>query len=348
MLALQDRSKLLFFSYDLAFSRFTYTNPAFRTFFDISSRELDYHQLLTLVHSEDRSYIENSFKELLSGKELPVLECRFIDRDHQRWLRINAYLVKENDVNAIMGHAEDISIDHKHSEVLNSHSNKKNSILNILTHDLAGPIGTIGNLSELLKRETINLENHKVNEYISLVRKISKNCLHLIREFMNQEFLESVGVKLLKKRVELVERVTTITEEYLKLQKDLKLHFKCNANREKIYIEIDEDKFLQVINNLVSNSMKFTPDGGTISVYMEEREHSVLLSVADTGIGIPEKYHATLFDKFNDARRSGLKGEHSTGLGMSIIKTIVEWHKGSIWFESETNKGSTFYIELPK
>jgi two-component system sensor histidine kinase VicK len=66
------------------------------------------------------------------------------------------------------------------------------------------------------------------------------------------------------------------------------------------------------------------------------------------GIGIPEKYHATLFDKFTKARRPGLRQEPSIGLGMSIIKTIIEWHQGWIWFESQEDKGSVFYVEIPK
>ena len=137
-------------------------------------------------------------------------------------------------------------------------------------------------------------------------------------------------------------------EEYKPHQGDLRLKFSCRANREMIYADVDEDKFLQVINNLIGNSMKFTPDGGTISINIEEKEQSVLIAVADTGVGIPERFHATLFDKFSEARRTGLKGEPSTGLGMSIIKTIVEWHEGRIWFESEENKGTTFYIEIPR
>src|SRR5207253_7910739 len=110
----------------------------------------------------------------------------------------------------------------------------------------------------------------------------------------------------------------------------------------------DDTKFMQVINNLISNAIKFTPDGGEITVSLEEKEETVLITVADTGIGIPEKFHATLFDKFSAARRPGIKGEPSVGLGMSIIKMIVEWHQGHIWFDSQENKGTTFYIEIPK
>ncbi|WP_248282223.1 sensor histidine kinase [Mucilaginibacter robiniae] len=69
---------------------------------------------------------------------------------------------------------------------------------------------------------------------------------------------------------------------------------------------------------------------------------------ARIGVGIPGKYHATLFNKFSKAGRPGLKGQVSIGLGMSIIKTLVEWHKGEIWFRSKEHEGTTFYIELPK
>jgi two-component system sensor histidine kinase VicK len=80
----------------------------------------------------------------------------------------------------------------------------------------------------------------------------------------------------------------------------------------------------------------------------KEDRGTVLIWVADNGIGIPKKYHASLFDKFTKARRPGLREEPTVGLGMSIIKTIVEWHKGKIWFESEEDKGTTFYVEIPR
>ncbi len=105
-----------------------------------------------------------------------------------------------------------------------------------------------------------------------------------------------------------------------------------------------------MITNLISNSIKFTHDDGVITVRVEDKEErgTVLISVADNGIGIPNKYHTSLFDKFIRARRPGLRQEASIGLGMSIIKTIVEWHKGKIWFESKENEGTTFYVQILK
>jgi two-component system, OmpR family, sensor histidine kinase VicK len=172
--------------------------------------------------------------------------------------------------------------------------------------------------------------------------------MQLIQDFIKQEFLESANVEVIKRRVDLVQAIRECMEEYQLAPATLGKTFHFHPASEKIYLELDDNKFMQAINNLISNAIKFTPDGGEITVALEEKEAAVFITVADTGIGIPAKYHATLFDKFTTARRTGVKGEPSVGLGMSIIKTIVEWHQGHIWLESQENQGTTFYIEIPK
>ncbi|RZL10649.1 MAG: ATP-binding protein [Hymenobacter sp.] len=104
---------------------------------------------------------------------------------------------------------------------------------------------------------------------------------------------------------------------------------------------------MQVLNNLLGNCLKFTPDGGVVSVRVTQQPTQILLTVADTGIGIPAALLPRLFERFTPARRVGLRGEKSTGLGMSVIKTIVALHHGRIWVESEENRGTTFFIQLP-
>jgi two-component system sensor histidine kinase VicK len=89
-----------------------------------------------------------------------------------------------------------------------------------------------------------------------------------------------------------------------------------------------------VFNNLISNALKFTPDVGTIRVRLAQREARAVVTVADTGVGIPEKLQPGLFDKFTKSRLPGLRSEKATGLGMSIIKPIVELHRGRIQFTS--------------
>ena len=103
----------------------------------------------------------------------------------------------------------------------------------------------------------------------------------------------------------------------------------------------------QVVSNLLSNALKFTPAGGTVTLGARLHEGKVRLRVQDTGIGIPGKLHNQLFDKFNPTRRTGLHGEATTGLGLFIAKQIVQLHGGDIWLESREQEGTTFFVELP-
>lgn len=348
LLYLAERSSELFFILDLTNNRFTYLNPAFMDFFNIESIDIKPNLILHMVHPEDRRYILSKLKACIESTIIADVECRVKRAENERWLRITPHLLNNNNENLLIGQAEDITTYKDNSKILHNHNNKKNSILNILAHDLAGPIGTISNVAALLAKNTSVLQDPNVERYIRLISKVTKSSIKLIQDFLNQEFLESVGVNLVITRVELVDKIKLTTADYFAMHNDLKIQFSCHSNKDSIFVEIDEDKFMQVINNLLSNALKFTPDNGSIDLYIKETKKEILISIADTGIGIPEKYHAILFEKFTKARRAGLKGEQSTGLGMSIIKTIVEWHKGKIWFESTENKGTTFFIRIPK
>ena len=345
---LAERTSMLLFVYNLNQARFTFMNPSCLDFFRLENNDVSTAELLEMISNDDQEYVVSKYNALMEGKLQEDIEFRVQHGEHQRWLRISAYPESDTNENLIVGQGEDISTTKAYIDILNNHNIKKNSILTIISHDLAGPIGTVQNLSELLSRETATLNNPRIDQFVNMISKISKNNIHLIRNFLDQEFLESSGIRLIKKRIDLVTKLNIGTEEILNMQEELRIHFVFTANQKVIYAEIDEDKFMQVINNLITNSLKFTPEGGKIEIDVMDKNTEVLITIRDNGIGIPQHYHATLFDKFSPAGRSGLKGEISTGLGMSIIKTIVEWHKGNIWFESEEAKGTTFYIQLPK
>lgn len=344
----------LCFAFDLAGRCFIYLNPAFESFFGTTASSASMDALLALVHPEDEAYLRQTFLALRPGEFKSKIEFRMLIKDKKYSFSVSLLYrgqqeedqqIKEN---ILTGQLEDITAYKEHNDRLNEYSNKKNAVLNILSHDLAGPLGSIQNLSALLSRKTNLLEDKDVNNWISLIEKISKKGIQLIQDFVKHEFIDSAGTAMVKKRTDLSVEVKTLLNEYQQLEKEMGIIFRFVSSGDPVFVEIDEAKFLQVINNLVSNSVKFIPDGGTITVALEEREKTVLITVADTGIGIPSKFHAGLFDKFNGARRTGLKGEPSVGLGMSIIKTITDWHEGRIWFDSEENKGTTFYIEIAK
>jgi len=103
----------------------------------------------------------------------------------------------------------------------------------------------------------------------------------------------------------------------------------------------------RVISNIVNNAIKFSPEQSVIDIKLKRKEHSVLLSVHDTGIGIPKALQDKIFNMSPEVSRTGTIGEESYGLGLSISQKIIEEHQGKIWFESTDGKGSVFYVELP-
>jgi two-component system sensor histidine kinase VicK len=223
------------------------------------------------------------------------------------------------------------------------------TILHLATHDLKGPIAHIELLTDLLQREVTNRHGEgppppAMVHYLGLIQAACAHAHSLLEDVLYVGDLDQHGL----------EKRPTALNAYLTAQ--LALHHL--AAQEKgltlaldlppvsLYERLHPDKFGRVLDNLLSNALKFTPAGGTITVGLREHAGKVRFTVQDTGIGIPGKLHAHLFDKFNPTRRAGLQGETTTGLGLFIAKQIVELHGGAIWLESREQEGTTFFIEL--
>jgi two-component system sensor histidine kinase VicK len=264
-----------------------------------------------------------------------------------KWISLHAYLiVKDKKKYAIAGFIEDITIQKENEENSSKFSIKKNSVLEILAHDLTGPIGVMQNIASLIKEQA--KDNVLINEYTMLIEHICKRNIAMIRDLIQTEYLASSEIEITLERIDLVYKTNLIMHEYRRSEKKLAKTFRLTSSSDKIFAEVDEIKYAQVINNLIGNAIKFTPDGGSISVDIKEQQDSILITVKDNGIGIPQQLQPFLFDRFTKARRPGLKGEECTGLGMSITKKMVELLKGKIGFESKEHQGTTFFIEIPQ
>lgn len=114
-----------------------------------------------------------------------------------------------------------------------------------------------------------------------------------------------------------------------------------------IWVEIDTDKMTQVVDNIVNNAIKYSPDGGQITVSMKTTDTQLIVSISDQGLGIPKKDLPLIFDRFYRVDKARSRAQGGTGLGLSIAKEIVKQHNGFIWAKSEYGKGSTFTIVLP-
>lgn len=220
----------------------------------------------------------------------------------------------------------------------------KDRILKAVAHDLRNPIGGIGMLANaLLEDHTYDEEGEKV---LGLIEKSSQNALKLINELLEINTREN-SADLKKQEVEINDFLKQATA-MMNLNADKKAQYiQLILLREPLKVNIEKEKIERVLNNLLSNAMKFSPEGANIIVELQKKDSSFLMIVKDKGMGIPPELQADLFNIVTGPMRKGTAGERSFGLGLSICKQIVEAHNGKIWIQSEPGKGTDCYVELP-
>jgi two-component system sensor histidine kinase VicK len=347
-----DRSLAVFFLYDLGTNDFGYVNPAFEEVWGREEAELNEQLpwLLTTVHPDDLLLLKTGFQKLTTDSFRQLLEFRIRTENHQeKWIHLTAYAMLQNgERHSIAGFAEDIT-HHKENELsANRYSVQKNGILEMLAHDLNGPLGVAQKLAGRMEERAREKGLADIGEVAALINRTISHGIHLIHNLLEKEFLDSSQTALKFQRIELIAQITSMLEGFERMDQDNHKHFELESASPEVFVEVDQTKFMQAIINLVSNAVKFTPPGGHIRIGVQQQSGNLLISVTDDGIGIPKDLQPLIFDRFTKARRPGLRGEVTTGLGLSIVKRIVELHRGKIWVESEENKGAAFFIRIPQ
>ena len=220
----------------------------------------------------------------------------------------------------------------------------KSEFLSTAAHELRTPLTSILGFSEiLLKRK---LDEERRNKFLKIINEESIGLSSLINDLLDLSRIESGrGFKITKAPTD-IGGIILENIDIFKHQTD-KHTFKVNIPDDLVKIEADKDKISQVIENLISNALKFSPEGGEITVSIKEAKDEIKVNVSDNGIGIPEKDLLHVFEKFYRAENASSEAIGGTGLGLAIVKYIVEHHAGRIWAESELGKGTTLSFTLP-
>ena len=341
----------LFFVYHLNQQRVAYVSPAYEQVLQgqCSRVNEEVPALLARVHPDDWDHAVDCWQRWLAGRlqEPFELRLRWPEKPDQHLCITPHRVIEPDGQTQVGGFVEDITATKMMLWHADKYNSKKNTTLEILAHDLAGPFAMLQQMSDYFQEAVAPLQNPDLRRMVEHMRVLCRDSIHLIRDFVDHEFMDSVNVELKRERVDLVEKLRLVLEQYQQDESKLSKHFAFETEPASLYVSMDQNKFMQVINNLLSNALKFTPDGGTITVAVAHRPGQAFITIADTGVGIPAAVHPVLFDKFTKARRPGLRGERSTGLGMSLIKKIVELHEGMITFTSTEGQGTTFVITLP-
>jgi signal transduction histidine kinase len=235
----------------------------------------------------------------------------------------------------------------KHSnEQLIEADRQRSKFLAQFSHELRTPLNSIIGFSKiLLKTPTSDLSPDDRNDIVA-IHANGVHLLNLINDVLDFSKIESEKVELVLESVEvdpLVAECLRSTESLIRGRK-VKLHRRVQPALPRV--QVDRTKFRQVLLNLLSNAVKFTPEGD-VTVRVEAREHELLVSVSDTGVGIREEDQPKLFKAFQQLNGQVHLPLGGTGLGLAISKTFVELHGGKIWVESRPGRGSTFSFTVP-
>ncbi len=222
----------------------------------------------------------------------------------------------------------------------------KNQFLGIASHDLKGPIARIEQAAELILKNRGDLKTEQLQQ-LARIKKEARDIFSLISDLLNIVKIDAGKLGLDTKEVDF----EILIDELLRMNfmaaesKKLKVETVIETGIPKIIA--DPMRLLEVLENLVSNAMKFSHSGGAITVGLRKVDNGLELTVADQGVGIPEAELQHVFDRFVKLSPKPTAGEKGTGLGLSICKQIVELHKGKISLKSKVGKGTTVTVFLP-
>jgi signal transduction histidine kinase len=222
----------------------------------------------------------------------------------------------------------------------------KSEMIRMASHDLRNPLNNIMGYVELLVMTMSDTITADQQQYIDTLRRNIKSMRTLLEDLLTLERIESER----QSEWQPVD-VSGLTYEVVESQRssaDLKGHtLTLMRPDEPVLVRGSETQLRQAIANLVGNAIKYTPDGGTVDVRLVEQGDRLRLSVKDNGYGIAPERHARIFERFYRAKEPGTDHIGGTGLGLSLVKTVIERHGGQVWFESAPGAGSTFGFWLP-
>lgn len=236
----------------------------------------------------------------------------------------------------------------KSKEAAEAANRMKSSFLANMSHEVRTPMNAILGFSDLLIRS--NPDEYETKEYLEVIHNSSYQLLNLINDIIDISLIESGQLKISYSSF----KIKRILNQVIGLQKMaasqkgllLKTELK-DADAMDVEIFSDENRLIQIINNLVGNAIKFTTEG-SVTIGFNLSKHDILFFVRDTGIGIPNEYIDVIFERFRQVDERYSRKYGGTGLGLSICKSVVEMMGGTISVESEPGKGSVFYFGVPR
>ena len=289
---------------------------------------------------DDDEFIKACIRQFVKAKAISNIEVRL---HANRYVAVDGYILSDHQLMLIV---RDIT---KLKEFLTYISNfgaRKDAILDMVSHNLSGPLHLTSNLLNALEQTTRKQQFDTIEHHTQLIRQNTEHCIEIINSFLKEEHLASARIFVEAVRFDAIEKIQVVIERMLAFDKEKQILLE--SAEDSLFITSDDVKFFQVVHNVLSNAVKFTPAGGVVRVSVDTADDTFTVSVEDNGIGIPDHLQPHAFERNTPASRPGLKGERSIGMGLYIVKELVGLMGGSIAFSSKENVGTSVDITLPK
>jgi signal transduction histidine kinase len=222
----------------------------------------------------------------------------------------------------------------------------KSKFLATMSHELRTPLNAIIGFSDVLLQRMFGEVNEKQREYLTDIRTSGEHQLDLINDLLDLSKIEAGRLELELESVSIGETLEASRRFVQERAARQSVALDSIVAADLPAVPADARKLKQVVVNLLTNAVKFTPAGGRVTLSAGRRDVEILVSISDTGVGIAPEDQAKLFQEFEQARH-GRASEEGTGLGLALSRKLVELHGGRMWVESELGKGSTFSFTIP-
>ena len=217
-----------------------------------------------------------------------------------------------------------------------------------VSHELRTPLTSVKSYLEALDEGA--LYDPVAPDFIKVSLDETNRMMRMVTDLLHLSRIDNATTKLDIELINFTAFITFILNRFDKMRnqdEEKKYELVRDYPITSVWIEIDTDKMIQVIDNILNNAIKYSPDGGKITVSMKTTDDQMILSISDQGLGIPKQDLPRIFDRFYRVDRARSRAQGGTGLGLAIAKEIIKQHNGFIWAKSEYGKGSTFTIVLP-
>jgi len=224
---------------------------------------------------------------------------------------------------------------------------ERNEFLGIAAHDLKNPLQAIQGSAELIETAYDSFSREEIIDFAKMIGESSQRMFELISNLLEVNRIELGDYKIIFNQIDVFPVLSKLVCDYaLRAQlKNIQIHFDVP---EMPYVAYTDSQMLyQILDNLLSNAVKYTLPGNNIVVRLQTRHDMIRCEIQDEGLGLSAEEQKKLFNKFTKLSTRPTGGEHSTGLGLFIVKKLVDALRGKVWCDSQQGRGSTFYVELP-